>query len=87
MPIRFPDPPSAFTGAALDYMRKVADTLRNMPSWSYGSVTTPNSLITGIKGDFFVNLGSASTWSRVWTKTGPDDGSASTVSWVVVRIA
>lgn len=86
MPIRFPDPPSAFTGPALDYLRQVAAAIRNQPSWSYGSVANPNSVITGVKGDWFINVGSASTWSRVWTKTGPDNGSASTVSWVLLRV-
>ena len=86
MPIRFPDPPSAFTGAQLDYLRKVAEVIRTLPAYSYASLATPNSTVTGVKGDRFVNLGSASTWTREWQKTGPDDGTASTTSWVAVRI-
>lgn len=86
MPIRFPDPPSSFTGPALDYLRQVAAALRNQPQWSYGSQATPNSVVTGVVGDFFVNIGSASTMSRLWHKAGPTDGTASTVSWELVRI-
>jgi hypothetical protein len=87
MPQIFPDPPSSFTGPALTYLRLVSAALRNLPHWSYASLATPNSVVTGKLGDRFFNLGSQSTLSREWIKVGPDDGvTASTTSWAVVRI-
>ena len=82
-----PDPPSDVTGPLLNYLRQVARAINRQPTWSYASLSDPNSTITGRKGDWFENLGSGSTWSRVWHKTGPDNGTASTVSWVLIRIA
>lgn len=87
MPQIFPDPPSSFTGSQRDYLQRVAKAIRALPQWSTGSLATPNSVVTGMRGDWFENIGSPSTLSRLWYKAAPDNGvTASTTSWVLVRI-
>lgn len=86
MPLNLPGPPSGVTGPLRDYLEMLRGALNAQPSWSYASVANPNSVVTGKKGDFFLNTGSASTLSRLWHKTGPDNNTVSTTSWAVVRI-
>ena len=86
MPYNIPQPPSGITGEHRAYLQLIAAALNATPVFSWGSYTTPNSAVSGAKGDFFINNGSASTWTRVWQKTGPDNGTVSNTSWVVVRI-
>lgn len=86
MPLNLPGPPSGVTGPLRDYLELMRAALNRQPTWSYASIANPNSVITGVKGDYFTNTGSASTLSRVWFKAGPDNNTASTTSWVVVRI-
>lgn len=81
-----PNPPSGVTGPLRDYLESVAKAINGLPTWSYASLSDPNSVITGFKGDWFENIGSGSTWSRTWHKIGPDNQTASTQSWVLVRI-
>lgn len=81
-----PDPPSALTGPLAEYLRQVAQALRTTPNWSFFSGTTPESVITGRYGDFAINKGSASTLTRLWFKTGPDNGTVSTTSWKKVGL-
>lgn len=59
----------------------MAKTMRTIPAFSYFSGVSPESLLTGVMGDFAINKGSASTATRLWFKHGPDNGSASTTSW------
>ena len=82
----FPDPPSGISGPLREYLQLVAKTFRTQPTWSLASLNDPNSRITGKVGDVFVNIGSASTLTRTWHKAGPDNGTLSTTSWVMVRI-
>ena len=65
MPNHIPDPPSSITGPLREYFQLVRKAINQQPTWSYASLATPNSVITGKKGDWFENLGSASTLSRV----------------------
>ena len=81
---RVPAPPSSVTGALRQWCESVAQRLNSMPTWSAFSAATPNSLVTGAAGDIAVNLGSASTDSRVWLKGGSPDV-VSTTGWVVLR--
>ena len=82
-----PDPPSTFTGETARYLRVLATAIRAVPNFSSNSLLTPESVVTGVYGDFFINRGSASTMSRLWFKTGPDDGTASTVSWKKISLS
>jgi hypothetical protein len=84
--MNFPDPPSAMTGPLRDYLQKVASTFRTLPVWSYASLNDPNSAVTGKVGDYFTIVGSASTFTRVWHKIGPENGTASTTSWVMIQV-
>lgn len=84
--MKLPLPPSSVTGPIGDYLHILWQTLANVPNISYFSGTSPNSALTGVAGDLAVNVGSASTSSRLWVKggsvTAPDK-----VNWSVVRIA
>ena len=85
MPFRLPPPPSGVTGELRRYLEQIQTALNQTPVFSYFSGTSPNSLLTGERGDFSINVGSASTLSRLWFKSGPDaTNTASTVSWRVV---
>lgn len=78
-------PPSEVTGALGAYLMDVWRAINNTPNASYFSAANPNtSGFTGAPGDLLVNVGSASTSSRLWMMGG---ASVSTNSWVVVRIA
>ncbi|HEY6007223.1 MAG TPA: hypothetical protein VIU40_02800, partial [Geobacteraceae bacterium] len=51
------------------------------------SGTDPNtSGFTGIPGSMAINIGSASTWTRLWIQAG-SVASVSTTSWHPVRMA
>jgi hypothetical protein len=84
--MNLPDPPSAITGPLRDYLNVIVRALRPLPNWSTGSDADPNSSVTGKVGDYFTNIGSGSTLSRTWQKAGPDNGTLSTTSWVLMRI-
>jgi len=86
VPYNLPQPPSGITGELRSYLQQIVKAINATPVYSWGSFTTPNSNVSGAKGDYFINNGSGSTWSRVWQKTGPDNGTVSNTSWVVVRI-
>lgn len=83
-PRKVPDPPSAVTGEVRDWMRRVADHLNGLPTISVFSGLSPNSAVTGVGGNLAVNIGSASTDSRVWVKGGSPDVPSMT-GWVVLR--
>jgi hypothetical protein len=84
--MNLPGPPSGITGPLKDYLDTLRKALNTLPTYSYASIANPNSFMTGIKGDRYINLGSASTLSREWVKVGPDNNTASTTSWVLMRI-
>jgi hypothetical protein len=83
--MRLPFPPSDLTGPLGQWANDVWRALSNMPSMSYFSGATPNSVVTGLPGDLTVNVGSASTSSRLWVMGG-SVAAPSTTGWNVVRI-
>lgn len=86
MPHHLPMPPSDVTGSLGRYLTQVARAVNRMPVVSYFSGLTPNSAVTGLPGDLAINLGSASTSSRVWVKGGSSSASLSRVGWACVRV-
>ena len=68
--VRINEPPSSITGVVREYLVTVAHALNSIPNLSWFSGTSPNSALTGIAGDIAINLGSASTSSRMWIKSG-----------------
>lgn len=86
---RLEPPPSSITGAYGNWLRKVWALLEASPNFSLVSLSdtdTPNSRVTGYPGDFCINLGSASTASRVWTLGGPASSALTDQGWALVRI-
>jgi hypothetical protein len=84
--VRLPPIPSNATGPLADWCRLAA---RQLNSEAYiskfsGSDATLSS-VTGIPGDLVINVGSASTSTRLWIKAG-STASASTINWVRVRV-
>ena len=78
--------PSSVTGELNRWLSDLATMMNNQPFASYFSGTTPNSVVTGIAGDMAVNVGSASTSSRLWVKGG-DPVVPDQLNWVIVRVA
>ena len=78
--------PSSITGELRGWLSDVATMLNAQPFASVFSGTTPNSVVTGIAGDMAVNVGSASTSSRLWVKGG-DPVIPDQLNWVIVRVA
>ena len=87
MPWNLPDPPSGITGPTRDYLLTLKNAINQIPVFSWASLATPESVWTGHAGDFFVNLGSASTNSRLFFKVAPVAvNTASKISWITLRI-
>lgn len=82
---RVPAPPSALTGDLGIWARQVTTALNSMPWMSYFSGTNPNSNVSGFAGDFAVNVGSASTDSRIWVLGGNSLSVTTNQGWVVLR--
>lgn len=82
----FPQPPSDITGPLRDYLVRIAKALDRQPVFSFFSGPTPNSVVTGLPGNFAINLGSVSTTSRLWIKGGSSAISMSRVGWAAVRV-
>lgn len=80
-----PLPPSQLTGDTGDYFHLLWRTLNSMPNISAFSGTSPNSVVTGMPGDMAINIGSASTSSRLWIMGG-SARQPSTTGWAVVRV-
>ena len=81
-----PAPPSGLTGPLGNWAQQVYRWSQSVPFFSYFSASNPNSTVTGVPGrSFAINVGSASTSSRLWFMGGA--GSLATVNgWVNVRI-
>ena len=77
--------PSSITGPVRRVLQDLADAVNGLPQFSFFSGTSPNSVLTGSAGAFAINVGSASTESRVWINTSTS--AASTSGWVILRIA
>jgi hypothetical protein len=84
---RIPFPPSNVPEPLYSYLLEVARRLNAEAYISKFSGTHPNtSGFSGIPGDLAINVGSASSFSRLFIKGGAE-ASASTISWSIVRIA
>ena len=87
MPNRIPPVPSSITGALATYLNQIARQLNGDAYISTFSAANPNtSGLTGIPGNLAVNIGSASTSSRLWIMEG-STASIDTNGWRVIRIA
>ena len=82
---RLPPIPSSLTGPLIDVLRQWERQLNSEAFISKFSGTTPNSKVTGQPGDLAINVGSASTTTRLWLRAGPN--TRSTTSWSPVRVA
>ena len=86
MPYRIRDVPSAFTGEQATWLRELVQTVNALPTFSFFSGLTPQSVVTGQAGDWSFNVGgSVSTNSLAFVKIGPTT-SASKVSWARVSM-
>ena len=84
---RIPPIPGNIMGPIRDYLELVRRQLNAEAYISKFSGIDPNtSGITGVPADLLVNVGSASTATRLWMKKGAAQ-SASTISWVPLRVA
>ena len=84
---RIPPVPSGITGAIRAYLEQIARQLNGEAYISKFSAANPNtSGFTGVPGDLAVNVGSASTSSRLWIMEG-STSSIDTNGWRIVRIA
>lgn len=84
---RLPPVPSTLSGPVADFLRSWERQLNAEGYISLFSGANPNtSGFTGIPGNMLVNIGSASTWSRLWIQAGAS-ASVSTISWHAVRVA
>lgn len=82
---RLRQPPSSVTGDLYLWLQEVTKAVNSVPQLSYFSGTNPNSLVTGLSGDIAINLGSASTDTRVWVLGGSNLGVLTTQGWVALR--
>lgn len=86
---QFRDPPSSISGALGEYLRDIATYINSVPSISRVSLAlgeSPNSRYTGSAGDFLVDVGSASTQSRLWLMGGAANSARTMLGWSLVRI-
>lgn len=67
------------------YLRDVASALNAIPRFSIFSGASPNSVISGLPGDLLINIGSASSTSRLWIKGGTGVVPTNT-GWAVIRV-
>jgi hypothetical protein len=85
---RLPPVPSNIKDKVVeDYLRRIVRQLNREQYVSRFSAATPEtagSFLTGRPGDLAVNIGSASTNTRVWVKTGVA-GSFNTTGWTPLR--
>lgn len=84
---RLPPVPSGISGDIGNYLRLIVGQLNSEGYVSIFSGTNPNtSGITGLPGNLLVNIGSASTDSRLFVMSGAAR-SMDTNAWRVVRVA
>ena len=80
---QIPSPPSSLTGPTADYLHVLWRAINAMPAMSYFSGTDPNNSVLGVAPNLAFNVGSASTNSRLWQKTGSITVPSMT-GWVVI---
>ena len=79
--------PSSITGPLATYLNQIARQLNGEAYISKFSAANPNtSGLTGIPGDLALNVGSASTWTRLWVMGGAT-ASIDTNGWQMFRTA
>lgn len=79
--------PSSITGELGSLLNSWWQVLNSEPHISRFSGTDPNtSIVSGFPGDLTINVGSASTWTRVWVMSG-SASSIATTGWKMVRMA
>lgn len=86
---RFPAPPSNISEPLAGWLRNVWRYIESQPQLSYTSFSataTPNSLVSGFPGDLCVNIGSASTATRLWILGGTSRSAITNQGWQIVRI-
>lgn len=86
---RFPHPPSDLTGAFANWCWEIWRHIESMPRISYhsfGATETPDSRVSGLSGDLCVNLGSASTNSRLFVLGGASRSAFTNQGWQLVRV-
>lgn len=89
MPRKLVAPPSNVSGPLGLWLRDLHAWVENQPNISlasFGATDTPNSRVTGFSGDMCVNLGSASTTSRLWVLGGASLSALTDQGWAAVRI-
>jgi hypothetical protein len=87
MPNRIPPVPSSITGEIARYLNLVVKQLNNEGYISLFSGVDPNtSGFTGLPGHLLMNIGSASTATRLWQLDGAA-ASVDTNGWNPIRIA
>jgi hypothetical protein len=82
-------PPSSVTGPLGAWLRDVHQLLESTPNFSlvsFNATDTPNSRVTGMSGDFVVNIGSAVTDARLWLLGGGVRSSVTDQGWKAVSI-
>jgi hypothetical protein len=86
-PLRIPPVPSGLTGPLAEWCRTAARQLNAEAYISTFSAANPNtSGLTGLPGNLAVNIGSASTTSRLWI-LGGGIVSIDTNDWHPIRVA
>lgn len=85
--MRIPPVPSGASGPLAEWARQIRIQLNGEAYISKFSAANPNtSGFTGIPGDLAMNIGSASTWTRLWIMSG-SVASIDTDGWHPVRMA
>lgn len=83
-------PPSSLSGPLglwLQDLHRWVEAQAQISIASFAATETPNSRVTAFSGGMCVNLGSASTQSRLWLLGGNSVSVLTDQGWSVVRIA
>ncbi len=82
---RLGPPPVGTPPAMVKWLNELVEVVNRTPRFSYFSAASPESIVTALPGDLAINIGSASTDSRLWVKGG--SGTVPTATgWRVVRV-
>ncbi len=82
--MKFPNPPSYFTGSAFQYLSMIAAVIQNQPNVSFFTQQTPNGNVLGVNGDWAIYNGSTSTVSHIWVNQSAATQSATSTGWALV---
>jgi len=81
-----PPVPSAFTGGQRIWLEEVVKAINAMPVFSFFSAVSPESVVTGVSGNFAVNPFSATTAGLFFVKWGSATVE-SKVSWAKISLS